>query len=170
MQRPTPRIATPAGFSSGLCHCEVHQRSTPSGPVTVLRIVGELDRDSTATIGAALADALAWRPAHLLIDLTELEFCSGRGMALLVETGWAAAAVGIGYCLTGATASLERTLTLRWAEQVPRRYRDTTEAIAQTITHPQNNLPRRRHQRQCCSCTGAPPTPARVPRDRAPHQ
>jgi anti-anti-sigma factor len=95
------RVATGPGSLTGLCRCEVELKSSSVGQIAVLRVIGELDSCDTAMLAPLLGDCIALRPTHLVVDLTELSFCSARGMAVLVETSEAAAAGGIGYSLAG---------------------------------------------------------------------
>ena len=122
---------TEPGSPTGLCRCEVELIGSAVGQIAVLRVIGELDSYDTAMVGAVLGNCLGQRPKHLVVDLTHLIFCSGRGMAVLVETSWAAAAIGIGYSLAGCPAALARFMIMEWKDQVPDRYRNTADAIAE---------------------------------------
>jgi anti-anti-sigma factor len=109
----------------------VELRSSSVGQIAVLRVIGELDSCDTEMVAAVLGDCLGQRPTHLVVDLTELNFCSVRGMALLVETSWAATAAGIGYSLAGCCAPLTRVMLQIWGDRVPRHFRGATDAIVE---------------------------------------
>lgn len=51
-----------------------------------IRLAGELDVATVPRLRTALAGSLARRPARLILDLTELDFCDSTGLALLVQT------------------------------------------------------------------------------------
>ncbi|HEY3692323.1 MAG TPA: STAS domain-containing protein [Pseudonocardiaceae bacterium] len=70
---------------TGLCRCEVELKSSSVGQIAVRRVIGELDSCDTAMLAPLLGDCIALRPTNLVVDLTELSFCSARGMAVLVE-------------------------------------------------------------------------------------
>jgi anti-anti-sigma regulatory factor len=82
----------------------------------------------------------------VVVDLTELNFCSARAMALLVETSWAATAVGIGYSLAGCHAPLARVMIKMWGDRVPRHFSTAADAIVETIVE-RHDLPTPRRTR-----------------------
>jgi anti-anti-sigma regulatory factor len=109
-------------------------------------VIGELDSCDTEMVGAALGDCLGPRPAHVVVDLTELDFCSARGMALLVETSWVATAVGVGYSLAGCRPPLARVMIKMWGDRVPRHFGTAADAIVETIGS-RHDLPKPRRTR-----------------------
>jgi anti-anti-sigma factor len=141
------RVVTEPGSPAGLCRCEVELIGSAVGQIAVLRVIGELDSYDTAMVGAALGNCLGQRPKHLVVDLTHLRFCSGWGMAVLVETSWDAAAMGIGYSLAGCPAALARFMLMEWKDQVPHRYRNTADAIAEATVDLLLPTPRRPRSR-----------------------
>ena len=53
---------------------------------STIRLAGELDAATVPQLRAALAQTLTQRPARLILDLTDLDFCDSTGLALLVQT------------------------------------------------------------------------------------
>ena len=100
--------------AAALCSCTATSIPTPSGEVEVLRVDGEVDLLTVATLQDALTSGLARGPCHLLVDLAELTFCSVRGLSLLVEAGRTAAGQGTGY------APLPRSARGTWRPRTPR--------------------------------------------------
>ena len=74
-----------------LCACRATSFSAPGGEIIVLQVAGDVDLLTLAVLQAALTDGLARRHCHLIIDVAEMTFCSGRGPALLVMAGGTAA-------------------------------------------------------------------------------
>jgi anti-anti-sigma factor len=147
MSASPERVATSFDFPEGMGRCQVQLTSTSVGQIAVLRVTGEVDALSIGILSVALGNCLAQRPVHLVVDLTGLRFCSGRGLTLLVETGWAAAAVGVGYSLAGCGALHDRLMLSLWRNRAPRRYRDTAEAIDEAVLGLGDTLPHPRAER-----------------------
>lgn len=133
MSASPERAATSFDFPEGMGRCQTQLISTSVGQIAVLQVIGEVDSLSIGTMSVALGNCLARRSVHLVVDLTELRFCSGRGLALLVETGWATTAVGIGFSLAGCSALHERLMLSLWTDRAPRRYRDAAEAMDEAV-------------------------------------
>ncbi len=53
----------------------------------IVRVGGELDMTNVEALGAAVAPALAHRPARLIVDVGELRFADSSAIALWVQ--WA---------------------------------------------------------------------------------
>jgi anti-anti-sigma factor len=124
--RPDP-ATTEAGAS---CSCEAMSLATPAGEIIVLRVAGEVDLLTLAVLQAALADGLARRPCHLVVDIGELIFCDGRGLALLVLAARTAAGHGFGYTVTAASRPVARAMTAVWrGADLPDRSRSAAAGV-----------------------------------------
>lgn len=76
---------------------------------STIRLAGELDAATVPRLRAALAQPLAGRPARLVLDLSELNFCDSTGLSLLVQTCNALPDTGE-LILQGASPQLRRLL------------------------------------------------------------
>ncbi len=107
--------ASPRGIRSGEdtagCSCDIESWESAGDEILVVRVVGELDLATQQQVRAALDDALARTPRHLVVDLAGVTFCSVRGFALFAETGFAAAHRGIAVALSGLSGQHRRVLT-----------------------------------------------------------
>ena len=56
--------------------CSSTAVSGPTGPVVVLRVAGEVDLCTVDLLRSAVGAVVAQRPAHLVVDLAGLGFCS----------------------------------------------------------------------------------------------
>jgi anti-sigma B factor antagonist len=90
------------------CECSAAVLSSPVGDLVVLRVAGEVDLASVAVLDAALDEVLDRRPDHLVVDLTDLTFCSARGFATLARAARTAEANGITYGVRGASSRADR--------------------------------------------------------------
>ena len=88
-----------------ICWCAVTTLPTPVGHIVVLRVAGEIDLFTVAIMQTALTAVLVERPEHVIVDLAGVRFCSGRGLAALINT---AATCGVGFALSGASSQIER--------------------------------------------------------------
>jgi hypothetical protein len=150
----------PGGTRDRIARACCDRARLPSGVVSLRggadRLRGWSDRGAASDRRAGLlrhrnggcrTRQLSRAATHLVVDLTHLRFCSGRGMAVLVETSWDAAAMGIGYSLAGCPATLARFMLMEWKDQVPHRYRNTADAIAEATVDLLLPTPRRPRSR-----------------------
>jgi anti-sigma B factor antagonist len=72
-----------------------HMRTRMDGTV-VLAVLGEVDFVSLDAFHAAMAEALARRPARLVLDLTLVTFMDSTGMGALIKVHRDAVAAGVG--------------------------------------------------------------------------
>ena len=70
-------------------------------------------------LAAALECCLDQYPAHLVVDLTGMIFCSVRGLELLTQAGCSAAEKAASCAVSGAPPSAERVWTLCWGDEFP---------------------------------------------------
>jgi len=57
----------------------------PESAALVLRVSGEVDMHTSPQMRQALQDALAARPARLILDLTEVGYMDSSGVGTIVE-------------------------------------------------------------------------------------
>ena len=101
-----------------------------AGEITVLRVEGEVDLYTLPTLPVALDNSLKRRPAHLVVDLAQVTFCSVRGLDLLTRAGHTAAEEQTGYAVSGVLPHLDRVWSLGWDDDLPVRYRSIVVAVA----------------------------------------
>jgi anti-anti-sigma factor len=105
-----------------------------AGEIIVLRVAGEVDLCTLPVLRAAVDDGLDQRPAHLVIDVSRMTFCSAQGLDLLTQTGRTAAEKAIGYATSGVLPQIDRVWTLCWDGDLPVRYRSTAAAVTAILT------------------------------------
>lgn len=117
----------PAGCS--LC-CSIESVLCAAGEIIVLRVEGEVDLCTLPILQAALGDSLDHHPAHLLVDLARMTFCSARGLDLLTQTGHATAGQATSFAVCGVSPQLDRIWSLVWEGDLPIGHRSTAAAMA----------------------------------------
>ncbi|MFJ9038814.1 STAS domain-containing protein [Streptomyces sp. NPDC102406] len=87
-----------------------------AGPV--LRIVGDLDHDTSPTL-RELLPTIALRPGQLLVlDLAGMPFCDSSGVSALIAAHNHAGAAGAGMALVAVPANTLRILRIVGLDQV----------------------------------------------------
>lgn len=110
--------------------CSVSSLSLATGGIVVLRVVGDVDLGSDAVLRRALDAALDQHPGHLVVDLSELHFCSVRGMGMLVGAAAAAATHGTQYAVSGAPGRVIRFWSMLWpVGQLPIQFPTTAAGV-----------------------------------------
>lgn len=110
--------------------CSTTASPGPNGPLTVLRVEGEVDLTTIDLLHTALDSELAQRPAHLIVDLAALSFCSARGLSVLSHAGELALAHGTGYAVAGVSPRLNRVWAMGWtAAERPRGFATVAVAV-----------------------------------------
>ena len=115
-----------------------------AGEIIVLRVTGEVDLVTISVLEAALASNLDRRPAHLVVDLAGLQFCSAQGMGVLFSARTTAAERGVGYAISSVSPRLECLWERLWPDELPTRYHSEAAAvddIRTRQTHPQADDP-----------------------------
>lgn len=115
--------------AGSLLSCAIESFQCTEGEITVLRVSGEVDLCTLPILHAALDGSLDQYPAHLVVDLARMTFCSARGLDLLTQTGRIATEKEIGYAVTGVLPQIHRAWTLCWGSDRPICYRSTPAAI-----------------------------------------
>lgn len=113
------------------CSCTTESVRCSAGEIIVLRVDGEIDLCTLPILQTAMGGSLDQHPAHLVVDLARMTFCSARGLTLLVEVGRTAAAKATGYVVSGVPPEIDRVWTLLWDRgDLPVRCRSTAAAVA----------------------------------------
>ncbi len=112
-QPDDPVTATSRFLSSGFT-AEVEARD---GKV-VLRLDGELDMASAATLARAVHTALEAGPAAISLDLSELTFVDSTGVGVFVAGHRRAASTGCSFVLHSPRRAVLRTLQLTGIDQL----------------------------------------------------
>jgi anti-sigma B factor antagonist len=87
------------------------QRHLESGRALRLAIAGDLDLSTSMHLEAELRDAVAGgRVAHLLVDLSEVDFLDSTGINVLVAGHRLATEHGIAYLVTNPHGMVRRAL------------------------------------------------------------
>lgn len=115
---------------ASLSVCSVASLSLATGGIVVLRVVGDVDLGSDAVLRHALDAALDHHPRHLVVDLSELRFCSVRGMGMLVAAAATAATHGTQYAVSGAPGQITRFWSMLWPlGQLPIQFPTTAAGV-----------------------------------------
>lgn len=132
-------VAAPGAVEAAvgvLCACRATSFSSAAGEIIVLQVGGDVDLLTLAVLQAALTDGLARRPCHLIVDVAEMRFCSGQGMALLVMAGRTAAGLGTAYAVTAASGHLNRMWSVLWpGHDLPDQYPTAAEGVLAAMMH-----------------------------------
>lgn len=127
---PSTAVGDVGGLvASCLLSCTTESLQCATGEIIVLRVVGEVDRYTVPILQAALEDSLDQHPAHLVLDLARMSFCSMRGLALLTQTDLIAAEDATGYALSGVLPHIDRVWALCCGDDRPVRYHSTAAAV-----------------------------------------
>lgn len=111
------------------CSCTTESLSSPAGEIMVLWVGGDVDLLTSPELEAALDSSLDQHPAHLVVGLARLRFCSARGMGLLIRAGVTAAERGIGYAVCDVPPLLDRVWGKLWDGELPVRYPSVAAAV-----------------------------------------
>lgn len=113
-----------------LMSCAIVASQCAAGEIIVLRVAGEVDLCTVPILHAALEEGLKRDPAHLVVDLAQMTFCSVRGLDLLTQTRRIATAKATGYTVTGVPPHIHHVWTLCWGDDLPIRYHNTAAALS----------------------------------------
>jgi len=91
-----------------LGHAQVLTERTPRG--CVVRVVGELDADTSPGVRSVLLDAV--REGETVVDLSSLSFIGSAGLSVLIAANNAARTAGSTLTVRGATGMVEQVLTV----------------------------------------------------------
>jgi anti-anti-sigma factor len=82
------------------------------GDDVTVAVEGEVDRASSASLGAALADVCDARPATITLDLANLSFLDSSGVHCLLDAANRAAAIGCDLAVRRPTGIVLRVLEI----------------------------------------------------------
>nr|BEK63281.1 hypothetical protein KPHV_05080 [Kitasatospora purpeofusca] len=91
-----------------------------AGPVRIVSVGGELDRDSADGLRVALAGLPEDGLTRILVDLAELSFCDSTGLNILLRARQDAERAGVLLELAGPRPVVARLLALTGADTVLR--------------------------------------------------
>ncbi|MCU1609753.1 MAG: hypothetical protein QOH09_2821 [Pseudonocardiales bacterium] len=97
--------------------------------IIVLRVEGDVDLCTLPILQAALGEGLDRYPAHLIVDLARMTYCSARGFDLLTQTRHITADTATSYAVSGVPPQIDRIWTLVWDGDLPIRHRSTAAAM-----------------------------------------
>ncbi|MFE3173953.1 STAS domain-containing protein [Amycolatopsis sp. NPDC059090] len=104
---------------------------TTTAGETVVAVSAELDLRSTDRLREVLADETALRPLALIVDATEVTFCSVSGLEVLTGAARAADAAGVAFAVVAAGRAVLRPLRVLGLDRemrVVERLADAVEA------------------------------------------
>ena len=108
--------------------CEV-THSRDYGEVAVLRCSGDLDLAALEPVSNAAREALATRPAGLVLDLSGVPFCDTVGLRLLLSTAGKARAQGCATALACVQPAVAELLARVCVDRTLPSYEDVPTAI-----------------------------------------
>jgi stage II sporulation protein AA (anti-sigma F factor antagonist) len=97
---------------------------------TVLRLVGELDRDTADALSAAFGTAFGAGTSRVLVDCQGLEFCDSTGLNVLLRARLAAADADSAVELSGLRAAVARLFEITGVDGVFRTYPTLADALS----------------------------------------
>ena len=109
---------------------------TPTLPLVEIRVSGPLDTGALVRMQPLMADAVALRPHHLVVDLSDCDAVDAAGIALLVDAHRAVWRDGGRMSLQGVSPRVHRVLEIARVDRV-----------LQTATAPTGYRPRHRPYR-----------------------
>ncbi|WP_406115618.1 STAS domain-containing protein [Kitasatospora purpeofusca] len=101
-----------------------------AGPVRIVSVEGELDRDSAGGLRTALAGLPEDGLARILVDLAELSFCDSTGLNILLRARQEAEQAGVRLELAGPRPVVVRLLAVTGADTVLRIHPSVALALA----------------------------------------
>ncbi len=132
---PNPAATSDTSGPAAWCSCTTELLPLSTGDTIVLRVDGEVDLWTLPILQTALDHSLDQHPAHLVVDLTRMAFCSARGLDVLTRSHHTAAEQAIGYAVSGVPPGIDRIWTLCWEGDLPVRYRSITAAVTAIRAH-----------------------------------
>ncbi|MEU3048348.1 MULTISPECIES: STAS domain-containing protein [unclassified Streptomyces] len=99
------------------------------GEVAVLALSGELDHDTAEPLREALAEAVAQRPARIVVDCGELGFCDSTGLNVLLHARLEAQEAGCTVEVAALRQPVARMFEITGAHGVFRVHTDLDAAL-----------------------------------------
>ncbi|MFB8242962.1 STAS domain-containing protein [Kitasatospora purpeofusca] len=122
-----PEAQPPPAHRPGELRIEVRR----AGPVRIVSVGGELDRDSADGLRTALAGLPEDGLARILVDLAELSFCDSTGLNILLRARQDAEPAGVRLELVGPRPVMVRLLAVTGADAVLRIHPSIALALAE---------------------------------------
>jgi anti-sigma B factor antagonist len=110
--------------------------AVPEPQTAIVALPHEIDSVNTGLVEAALASALASRPAVLIADGTQTVFCDSSGVAALLRAHYQAAAAGAQLRMVVPSSQVRRVLQLIGADQLLLVYPGLADAQADGSPRP----------------------------------
>ncbi|MFJ8436708.1 STAS domain-containing protein [Kitasatospora sp. NPDC094019] len=101
-----------------------------TGPVRIVSVEGELDRDSAHGLRTALAGLSEDGVTRILVDLTGLGFCDSTGLNVLLRARQDAEPAGVALELAGLRPAVVRLFAVTGADTVLRIHPSVAAALA----------------------------------------
>jgi anti-anti-sigma factor len=101
---------------------------TTTAERAIVAVTGELDLAVTDRLAARLGEELDLAPRALVIDLTQLAFCSARGLSVVLDAVAAARAAGIPVAVVADGRAVLRPVRALGLEDVLPLYRTLADA------------------------------------------
>lgn len=116
------------------CFCTTEVVPTPHGEIVALRVAGDIDAATLSVLHGGLTEAFARYPAHVVVDISEVSFCTIRGLVVLAEAQHIADAHATTYAVSGVSSWAERLWPMLLPlDDLPRRYRTAAAGISAAL-------------------------------------
>jgi anti-sigma B factor antagonist len=99
------------------------------GEIAVLRLSGDLDLAAVEAVSTAVREALADRPAGLVLDLGDVPFCDTVGLRVLLSAATRARAQGCAAAVAALEPPVAEFLARVCADRALPAYADVSAAI-----------------------------------------
>lgn len=111
--------------------CTRESISVASTTATALFITGEIDIATDGGLDDALAELLIHQSANVVVDLTEVRFCSVGGFAMLMGAAQAVAAHGGQFAIVSRSTQIARLCAQLWPSRSVPCHRTVTAAFTE---------------------------------------
>lgn len=129
----------PRPDAQAVCSCHTSSIALPDGEITIVRVYGDVDLNTQTVLRSALDEAARRRPAHLVVDLAGVQFCSVGGLEVLVS---AVDGPPPRYVLSGLAPRTERVLRLLGPpDALPERHASARVAVFAALAHERDRHP-----------------------------
>lgn len=129
----------PRPDAEAVCSCHTSSIAIPDGEITIIRVYGDIDLNTQAVLQSTLDGAVRRRPAHLVVDLAGVRFCSVGGLEVLVR---AVDAPPPRYVLSGLAPRTERVLRMLGPpDALPARHASVRVAVLAALVHERDRHP-----------------------------
>ncbi|RZT86926.1 anti-anti-sigma factor [Pseudonocardia sediminis] len=95
----------------------------------MVHVAGDIDLSSQDGLRVALRGGLAAAPRHLVLDLSDVQFCGARALTVLAGAPCGAAG-GTTCAVSGLSPVMDRLARCLWDASAPTRYPSLSHALA----------------------------------------